>query len=55
MENEQKSPRKRGRPVSQIIKLDATPEEVAKAIFAGAKPPDPSLRKPRKEKGVDHG
>ena len=50
MDDEQKVPRKRGRPLSQIIKLDATPEEVAKAIFAGAKPPDPSLRKPRKEK-----
>ena len=45
MKSEQKSPRKAGRPVSQIVKLEATPEEVAKAIFAGVKPPDPSKRK----------
>ena len=35
MKSEQKSPRKGDRPISQIVKLDATPEEVAKAIFAG--------------------
>ena len=29
----------------RTIKLDATPEQVAKAMFAAAKPPDPSLRK----------
>ena len=34
-----------GRPISRIIKLDATPEEVARRIFANAKPVDPSLRK----------
>ena len=50
MGKEKQTSGKRGRPLSQIIKLDATPEEVAKAIFAGVKPPDPSLRKPKKEK-----
>ena len=30
-----------------LIKLDATPEEVARAIFAATKPPDPSRRKLR--------
>ena len=29
-----------------LIKLDATPEEVARAIFAATKPPDPSRRTP---------
>ena len=28
--------------------LDATPEQVAQAIFAGVEPPDPSRRKVRK-------
>ena len=36
-----------GRPPSRAIKLDATPEEVARAIFAATKPPDPSRRKLR--------
>ena len=36
---------KRGRPTTRQIKLDATPEQVARAIFADAKPPDPSKRK----------
>ena len=39
-----KEPRKRGRPETRIIKLDATPERVARAIFSAAKPPDPSIR-----------
>ena len=37
--------RPRGRPPKPIPKLDATPEEVARALFAAATPPDPSLRK----------
>ena len=41
-EQESKGP---GRPITRIIKLDATPEEVARAIFAAAPPPDPSRRK----------
>lgn len=40
--------KKRGRP-EKLIKLDATPEEAAKAIFSAVKPPDPSKRvKPSK-------
>ena len=35
---------KAGRPVTRVIKLDASPEEVAKRIFENAKPVDPSLR-----------
>ena len=38
---------KLGRPVTRRIKLDATPEEVAQAMFAAAKaenPPDPKRR-----------
>ena len=27
------------------VKLNATPEEVARAIFSNVKPPDPELRK----------
>ena len=37
--------RPRGRPEKRIIKLDATPEEAARAIFSAAEKPDPSLRK----------
>ena len=29
-------------------KIDATPEQVAQAIFAAARPPDPTKRKPRR-------
>ena len=35
---------KGGRPKTRVIKLDATPEEVAQRIFGNAKPPDPSIR-----------
>ena len=35
---------KRGRPETRVLKIDATPEQVAKAMFATAKPPDPSKR-----------
>ena len=34
----------RGRPVTRQIKLDATPEQVARAMFAAVKPPDPGKR-----------
>ena len=37
------SDKQKGRPSWPLI--DCTPEELAQAIFAGAKPPDPSLRK----------
>ena len=36
--------RKRGRPETRVVNIDATPEEIAKAMFAAAKPPDPSKR-----------
>lgn len=38
------SQRKRGRPETRIIKLDATPEQVARAIFSAVNPPDPTHR-----------
>ena len=38
---------KLGRPESRVIKLDATPEEAARAIFSAVKKPDPSLRIPQ--------
>ena len=42
----------RGRRPTRVINLDATPEEVARAIFAAATPPDPSLRKPPRKPPV---
>ena len=36
--------KKRGRPETRVLKIDATPSEVAKAMFAAARPPDPSKR-----------
>ena len=41
---------KRGRPITRKIEINATAEKIAKAIFAAAKPPDPSKRIPRKRK-----
>ena len=39
-----------GRPQTQhMAKLEATPEEVARALFAGAKPLDPDKRLKRKQ------
>lgn len=40
-----KPTKKRGRPETRIIKLDATPEEAARALFSAVKPPDPTLRR----------
>ena len=43
---------KRGRPITREVEIHATAEEIAKAMFAAAKPPDPSKRivkRPRKE------
>ena len=34
----------RGRPETRVIKIDATPEKVARAIFSAVKQPDPSTR-----------
>ena len=36
---------KRGRPETRIIKINATPEQAARAIFSAVKPPDPGKRK----------
>ena len=36
--------RSRGRPTTRELKLDASPEEVARAIFSAVKRPDPRLR-----------
>ena len=41
-------PEKRGRP-EKFVKLDATPEEVARAMFSAVKPPDPAKRIKTKE------
>ena len=47
--NKRKSNKKkrssRGRPPIRVLKLDATPEEVARRIFDNAKPPDPKQAK----------
>ena len=45
--HQQQEKRPVGRPAMppKIIKLDADPEQIARAIFAAAKPPDPSKRK----------
>ena len=42
------TPERRGRPETRVLKLHITPEEAFRRIFAAAKPPDLSLRKPRK-------
>ena len=34
-------------------KIDATPEQVAQAIFAAARPPDPTKRKPRRRSSAN--
>ena len=36
--------RKPGRPITRRIEIHATAEQIAKAIFLAAKPPDPSRR-----------
>ena len=41
---------KRGRPITRRIEINATAEQIAKAIFHAAKPPDPSKRIPKKRK-----
>jgi len=44
-------PRPRGRPPKSIRKIDATPEEAARAIFSAVKPADPGKRmaKPKRD------
>ena len=46
---------KRGRPIKRLIEIHATAQQIAKAIFKAAKPPDPSKRivkRPRKPKAA---
>ncbi len=46
---------KRGRPIVRNIKLDATPQQVARSMFSAVTPPDPSRRigKTKKVTGSD--
>ena len=44
----------RGRPATPVPRIDAIPEEGARAIFAPAKPPDPSPRKQRERRRIAH-
>ena len=48
---ESESPKRpRGRPVTRIVKLPtSSPEEAARTFFSGVKPPDPSLRIPKRK------
>ena len=39
----------KGRPPTRVIKLDATPEQAARAFFSAVKKPDPSLRVARRK------
>ena len=41
--------KKSGRP-EIYVKINETPEDVAKAIFSNVKPPDPKLRRVKKER-----
>ena len=41
---EESEKRKRGRPETRVMSIDATPEEIAQALFAAVEPPDPSKR-----------
>lgn len=50
MAKKPKAKSKGGRPITRWIKLDATPGQVARIMFANAKRPDPSLRTRNKVK-----
>ncbi len=39
----------KGRRPTRVIKLDATPEEAARAMFSAVKPSVPPLRKPHRK------
>ena len=45
-----KSKSKRGRPITRKIEINATAEQIAKAIFRNARTPDPSKRIIKKPK-----
>ena len=49
---ETEKPKARGRPPKEIPKIDATPEDAARAIFSAVKPADPRKRpaKPKRDK-----
>ena len=46
-----KSKNKAGRPITRKVEIHATAEQIAKAIFAAAKQPDPSKRIVKRRKG----
>lgn len=50
MSLDKKKYEKRGRPYKSIPQIDATPEQVARAIFSAAKPVNPKLQKVRKKR-----
>ena len=53
MPAKQKKPAgKRGRPESRIIKLNATPQQAARALFSAVKPPDPTIRRKPTDNGL---
>lgn len=41
--------RPKGRPPTRVVRLDATPEQIIRNIFAAAKPPDSKRRIPRRK------
>ena len=45
-----KTKRPRGRPITRKIEIQATADQIADAIFAAAKPPDPGKRLVKKKK-----
>ena len=52
MTDNPKKKRPRGRPETRVIKLDATPEQAARAVFSAVKQPDPTLRKQRRKQAA---
>ncbi len=50
MSSKSKQKRRRGRPETRVLKLNISPEEAFRRIFAAAKPPDPALRKQAKNR-----
>ena len=43
--------RPRGRPITRKVEIQATAKQIAQAIFAAAKQPDPSKRIVKRSKG----
>ena len=44
--------RPRGRPITRKVEIQATAKQIAQAIFAAAKQPDPSKRIVKRRKGI---